>query len=142
VANSALPVPPHQPVMVLGGRIEPGDIPKLCARARTLLESSRRFTLRCDVGSVIADGMTLNALARVALTCRRLGRKLELHGASDELEELVIFVGLIEVLPCLPEDKTGPIREPPSGLQAWRQAEEGKEPRRVEEERDPCDPIA
>jgi hypothetical protein len=109
VANSQpLPVPPSQPVMVLAGRIEPAVIPSLCDRARELLESSGRFTLRCDVQSAIADRVTLDALARIALTCRRLGRRLELRGASARLEELVIFAGLIEVLPCLPEGLEGP----------------------------------
>jgi ABC-type transporter Mla MlaB component len=140
VANSQpLPVPPSQPVMVLAGRIEPAAIPSLCDRARELLESSGRFTLRCDVQSAIADRMTLNALARIALTCRRLGRRLELRGASARLEELVIFAGLIEVLPCLPD---GTRRAAGSGLQPRRQSEHREEPRSVQEERDPCDPIS
>jgi hypothetical protein len=140
VANSKpLPVPPSQPVMVLAGRIVPAAVPSLCDRARELLESSGRFTLRCDVQSAIADRMTLDALARIALTCRRLGRRLELRGASPRLEELVIFAGLIEVLPCLPD---GTRRAADSGLQPWRQSEHREEPRGVQEERDPCDPIS
>jgi ABC-type transporter Mla MlaB component len=131
------PVPPSQPVMVLAGRIDPADIARLCERARALLESSGRFRLRCDVATVVADGATLNALARIALTCRRLGRRLELHGASDELEELVVFAGLIEVLPCLP-DQAGAR----SGLQSRRKSEQREEAGRIQEERDPCDPIA
>jgi ABC-type transporter Mla MlaB component len=139
VANAQpLPVPPGQPVMVLGGRIDPADIPTLCGRARDLLASSGKWTLRCEVRSLQADAATLDALARIALLCRRLGRTLELQGASVELEELVVFAGLTEVLPCLPGRQE---RQPPSGLQPRRQPEQRKEARRVEEERDPCDPI-
>jgi ABC-type transporter Mla MlaB component len=132
-----LPKPSGRPVMVLRGRIEPADIPGLCERARELLESAGRFTLPCDVDSVVADATTLDALARMALLCRRLGRRLELRGASGRLEELVVLAGLIEVLPCLP-----PEGDRRSGLQVGRQAEQREEPGGVEEERDPCDPIA
>jgi ABC-type transporter Mla MlaB component len=131
-----LPVQPSQPVMVLGGRIDAAEIPALCDRVRALLETSGRFTLRCDVDSVVADASTINALARMALTCRRLGRRLELRGASVRLEQLVVFAGLSQVLPCLPDG--GDER---SGVQVRRQAKQWKEARRVEEERDPCDPI-
>jgi hypothetical protein len=122
--------------MVLGGRIEPADIPALCDRVRELLESSGRFTLFCNVDAVVADATTLNALARMALTSRRLGRRLELRGASGRLEELVVFAGLIEVLPCLPDGD-----DPGSGLQSRRQPEQREEPGRIEEEGDPCDPV-
>ena len=132
------PTPPRQPVMALGGRLDPADIPNLCVRASDLLTWSGKFTLRCDVRSLAADAAALDALARIALICRRFGRRLELSGASVELEELVVFAGLIEVLPCLPDS---PDREPASGLQPRRQPEQRKEPRRVEEEGDPCDPI-
>ena len=113
-----VPAPPSQPVMVLGGCIDPADIPALCARAERILASASGFTLQCRVEAVAVDATTLNALAHMALTCRRLGRRLELSGASGRLEELVLFAGLIEVLPCLPAGRTGR-----SGLQPNRQAE-------------------
>ena len=129
--------PPSPPVLVLAGRIDAADIPVLCDQARQLLRATGRFTLRCDVRSLKPDAATLNALARLALTCRRLGRRLELHGASARLEELVLFAGLIEVLPCLPFDRAAG-----SGVQARRQTEQREEPGGVQEERDPCDPIS
>ena len=116
-----------RPVIVLGGRIDSADIPALCERARVLLEVTGRFTLRCEVDRIHPDATAIDALARMALTCRRLGRRLELHGASSTLEGLVIFAGLLEVLPCLPsEGTTGngaeePIR--PRGAAAARTAE-------------------
>jgi hypothetical protein len=114
-------VPPSQPVMVLGGRVDPAEIGGLCERALALLEASGRFTLRCQVESLEPDAVALDALAHLALVCRRLGRRLELRGASPLLEELVVFAGLIEVLPCLPDGGNPPIRPP--GAAADRTAE-------------------
>ena len=128
---------PSRPAMVLGGRVDAAMIPALCDRVRRLLEDTGAFTLRCDVQTLRADATALDAFARMALICRRLGRRLELRGASEQLEELVIFAGLIEVLPCLPEGGTTA-----RSVQPRRQPEQRKEAGGVEEERDPCDPIA
>jgi ABC-type transporter Mla MlaB component len=121
----------NQPVLVLGGRIDRERIPDLCAQVRAILAASTSFTLGCDVETVDPDSVALDALARMALTARRLGRRVELRGASTQLEELVIFAGLIDVLPCLPDG---------SGVQARRQPEQRKEAGSVEEECDPADP--
>ena len=73
---------------------------------------------------------TVNALARLALTARRLGRRVRLRHASPELTELLAYVGLAEVIPCAQ----------PSCLEASGQSEEREEPGGVEEESDPADP--
>ncbi len=54
--------------------------------------------LRCDLTDVAADAVAVDALARLALTLRRQGDRLELYGASEELRALVTFMGLAEVL--------------------------------------------
>jgi ABC-type transporter Mla MlaB component len=54
--------------------------------------------LRCDVTGVAADVVAVDVLARLALTLRRRGERLELCGASEELLALVTFMGLAEVL--------------------------------------------
>ena len=54
--------------------------------------------LRCDVTGVPADAVAVDVLARLALTLRRQGSRLELYGASDELCALLTFMGLAEVL--------------------------------------------
>jgi ABC-type transporter Mla MlaB component len=124
------PAPRSQPVIVLGGCIDAADIPALCAHVERILGSATGFTLECRVETIAVDATTLDALARMVLTCRRLGRRLELRGASVRLEELVLFAGLIEVLPCLPAGGTGPPwrripvgRTAGSALQVERQAE-------------------
>jgi anti-anti-sigma regulatory factor len=76
------------------------------------------------------DCGTVDALARLQLAAHRLGLHVLLSGAGPKLIELVEMAGLADVLPAAP----------PSGVEAGRQAEEGKEAGGVEEERDPADP--
>jgi hypothetical protein len=81
-------------------RIERADIPALCERARTLMESSRAHSLICDVGAVGApDAVVIDALARLQLTALRAGRRIGLRHASSELQELLDYCGLSRVVP-------------------------------------------
>jgi hypothetical protein len=55
--------------------------------------------LRCDVGHVTdPDLSTLDALATIALACRRQGERLLLVDASPALRALIAFAGLDGVL--------------------------------------------
>ncbi|MET0772053.1 MAG: STAS domain-containing protein [Candidatus Limnocylindrales bacterium] len=55
--------------------------------------------LRCDVGHVTEpDLSTVDALATVALECRRHGERLLLVDASPALRALIAFAGLEQVL--------------------------------------------
>ena len=63
-------------------------------------------------------------LAQLQLAARRIGCELLFTGASDDLRRLIGFAGLAETLRVEPR----------------RQAEERKERRRVEEERQLADP--
>jgi hypothetical protein len=55
-------------------------------------------TIVCDVGALAPDVLTVGALARLQLTARRVGLEIRLSHASSELQELVAFVGLEDVL--------------------------------------------
>jgi ABC-type transporter Mla MlaB component len=55
-------------------------------------------TVVLDVSAFAPDAVTIDALARFQLTARRLGQRLQLREASDELRELIAFVGLSDVL--------------------------------------------
>jgi anti-anti-sigma regulatory factor len=82
-------------------------------------------TIVCDVSALAhPDVGTIGALARLQLTARQLGFEIRLCHASDELLELLVFVGLGEVL-----------RVEPGG-----QAEEREQRLRVEEEAELDDP--
>lgn len=119
--------------LVVAGPIAPADIPPLCARARTLLETGNGDRLVCDVGAVAdPDGVTIDALARLQLTARRLGSHVGLRNASRELQDLLDFVGLNGVLPLSAR----------SGIETTRQTEEREVRGGVKEERDPADQTA
>jgi hypothetical protein len=68
--------------------------------------------------------VTIDALARLELAARRGGLRFRLHDASDQLRDLIAFVGLTDVLRVEPR----------------RQAEQGEERVGIEEERELDDP--
>ena len=83
-------------------------------------------TLPCQVGALDADAATIDLLARLHLSARRLGIDVRLLDASPELRELVAFAGLNGVL----------------RLEPGREAEEREEPLGIEEEGQLDDPAA
>lgn len=81
------------------GPIARDDLPGLCARVCAILGGSGAGLAICEVAGVECDAVTVDALARLQLAARRSGRQVRLHGASEELLELVEFIGLTDVLP-------------------------------------------
>ena len=77
-------------------------------------------TIVVDVSALASDALTIDALARFQLAAQRVGQRLQLRGASADLRDLIAFAGLSDVLRVEPR----------------RQAEEGEQPRGVEEERE------
>ena len=126
-----LPAPPEMTIeLVIAGPMTGAAIAGLCARVRVMLEGSGADLVICDVSSVgDPDAGTIDALARMQLTARRMGRRVQLRHACADLQDLVAFTGLGDVLPLY-----GALR-----LEVGRQPEEGEEPRGVEEEADPDD---
>ena len=72
------------------------------------------------------DALTIDALARLQLSSRRVGLEIRLRHASNELQELLAFVGLDEVL----------------RLEAGGQPEQREQRVGVEEERELDEPYA
>jgi hypothetical protein len=98
-----------------------------------LLDGDQTRRLVCDVRELTdVDLGTVDALARLQLAARRLRGTVWLSHASVELEELLALAGLDGVVPCSPGSAVEPRGQP----------EEREELGRVEEERDPADPIA
>jgi hypothetical protein len=68
--------------LVIGAPIACADVPGLCERVRRRAAESDADVIVCDVrGLVRPDALTVNALARVQLTARRLGRRVRLLDA-------------------------------------------------------------
>jgi hypothetical protein len=78
----------------------------------------------CDVGALqAANAEVVDALARMHLQALRVGCRLELRNASDQLRELIVFMGLCEVL----------------RLETRRQPEDGEQALGLQEEVQPDD---
>ena len=81
-------------------------------------------TILCDASALDPGAATIDALARLQLGSRRAGLELRLRHASGELQKLLAFVGLDEVL----------------RLEAGWQPEQREQRVGVEEERELGDP--
>jgi ABC-type transporter Mla MlaB component len=111
--------------LVVSGPLTPADAAALCERARSALERSGTEVLVCDVAALThPDAGTVEALARLQLTARRLGCRVRLRDPSPELAELLDLFGLAEVLRVEPR----------------RQPEEREQPLGVEERVEMGDP--
>ncbi len=88
------------------------------------MTAPRPTTIVCDVGALAPNAVAVDALARLQLTARRRGLEIRLRHASSELQELLAFVGLRDVL----------------RVEAGGQTEEREQRVGVEEERDLDDP--
>ena len=94
---------------VVAGRITPDDIPALCERARALMDGDGVRTVVCDVrGLTHADGLTVEALARLQLAAQRRGCRIVLRNASIDLLGLLSLTGLTRVVPLEPDPDPRP----------------------------------
>jgi hypothetical protein len=93
---------PSRSVLAIDGPVAPADVPLLCARLSTILGTTEADVV-VDVRTLAADAVTIEALARLQLTARRLGRRISLRRASTDLDRLVWFVGLADALPSCGE---------------------------------------
>ena len=83
--------------LAIDGPILRSDLPGLDGRVCRLLSSGDAALLICELRGVEADAVAVDALARLALAARRHGCQVRLRGASEELLELVSFIGLGQV---------------------------------------------
>jgi ABC-type transporter Mla MlaB component len=93
----ALPPAPWSSTMVVvvDGRIARADAPKLCDQLTATLKDRSTDLVICDVGALVnPDIGTVDVLARLALTARRLGCQVRLRHARPRLQDLVALVGL------------------------------------------------
>lgn len=90
-------------VLVIDESVEAVDVPTLCAFLhRRLLETDADQVI-CDVRELTRPNTTtLDVLARLQLTARRLGRQLWLRHPDPRLRALLTVVGLSDVIPSKP----------------------------------------
>ena len=117
---------PDQRMLMVGirGGLTHSDVSALCARVGALLAVSGAAVVVCDVRALTdPDCGTVDALARLQLTARRLGRQVRLRSACRKLRELLVLVGLEDVVPL----------ESRLHLEMGRQTEQRKQVRSVKE---------
>jgi len=136
--SPAAPIPAELPALQLGtagglairGRIARGDVAPLCDHGRALLEAADSEVVICDVGAIVdPDATAVDALARLQLAARRLGRRIRLTHASGDLQDLLALMGLGEIVPL----------DPGLRVQTRGEPEEREVALGVEEETDPGD---
>jgi ABC-type transporter Mla MlaB component len=91
---------PNTVAFTIRGPITRADLPGLCDRVCALLRDSGAGVAVCDVCGVEPDASAVDALARLQLAAQRNHCRIRLCRASNELLELVAFMGLSEILPC------------------------------------------
>lgn len=86
--------------VVLGVRgIERDNVVAFCDRVRVLLESNDVPAVMCDVRDVtVPDLVMVDALSRLVLIARQLGRSVEFRHVSPGLRGLLDLVGLSDVV--------------------------------------------
>jgi ABC-type transporter Mla MlaB component len=89
--------PPSTITFAIRGPIAREDLPALYRRVCMLLEQSGAVLAVCEVSGVVADAVSVDALARLQLAARRHRCRVELKNASAELRDLIAFMGLEDV---------------------------------------------
>jgi ABC-type transporter Mla MlaB component len=127
---------PNDPaVLRVGPWVGRDDVAGLCDRLTAIVAERPGAVVVCDVSAVAQpDAVTVEALARLQLTARRLGRDLRIRGVDRRLRMLIAFVGLADALA---------VGDVPFGgsdlVEPGRKAEEREDPLGVEEVVDPGD---
>jgi len=80
------------------GPIARADLQGLCDRVCALLTENGASVAYVDVDGVDPDAVTVDALARLQLGAKRTGCQVRLRNASPELERLIAFLGLADVV--------------------------------------------
>jgi ABC-type transporter Mla MlaB component len=92
--------PARPAVLVIRGPVRPDAVAGLCAHVRALLQDPAVPLVTCDFSGVARpDAVTLEAIARMQLTARRMGRSIRLSRSCPELRALLALAGLTDVVP-------------------------------------------
>lgn len=121
------PLSERNAAVLLVGVVMPAEIRSVQKHLRAIIDAGDLKLVTCDVSVVTVDAGAVDGLARLQLTARERGCRLELRHASRGLEELIAFCGLEDVLPS------------ELVLERGGQPEQREQPRRVEERVEPGD---
>ena len=83
---------------VVRGPIARPDLPRLCDRLRDRIVQQNATHVVCEVDGLAADAIAVDALARLRLAAGQCLCSVSIEGWSEELQNLIAFVGLRDVL--------------------------------------------
>ena len=107
------PWPAAAAVLAVSGTLGPEDAGPLCVRVRDLLAGSEAGLVVCDLSGLADVGLAaVDALARLQLTVRRLGHRIQFWRMPRELLELLVLSGLDQLLPAAPGREGAPDNPP------------------------------
>jgi ABC-type transporter Mla MlaB component len=91
---------PRTIVFAVHWPVTPTGVAELCDFLGAVLADGETDVVACEVDGVDRpDAATIGVLARLQLTARRAGCRVELRNAGRELRDLLGLTGLAEVLP-------------------------------------------
>jgi ABC-type transporter Mla MlaB component len=83
---------------VVRGPIARADLPGLCDRLRDRIAQQNATHVVCEISGLAADAIAVDALARLRLAAYLCRCSVSVEGWSEELQDLIAFVGLGDVL--------------------------------------------
>lgn len=83
---------------VVRGPIARPDLPGLCDRLRDQIAQQNATHVVCEITGLDADAIAVDALARLRLEACRCRCSVSVEGGSEDLQDLIAFVGLRAVL--------------------------------------------
>ena len=88
---------------MIAGKLSGDAAAVLRERLVRLLDDGRVPSVVCDLSAVErADLAAVDGLARLQLAAHRRGRRMCLRGSSREMRQLIVLLGLGDVLPSEP----------------------------------------
>jgi ABC-type transporter Mla MlaB component len=86
-------------ILVVAAPLHHREVPALCSRTERLLRNGDITLVTCDVAAIdTPDLASLDAVARLALTARRVGATIQFVNACPGLSELIDQAGLTDVV--------------------------------------------
>jgi anti-anti-sigma regulatory factor len=91
---------PNALVLVLGGRVRPEDVQEVVATAAQMMRDDDSARVVLDLALLQSRGLSaVDAVVQIQLAARRRGRRVWVRNAAPEMQRLLAFVGLGDLLP-------------------------------------------
>ena len=91
---------PDALVLAVGGRVRPDDVQEVVATAAQMMRDDDGARVVLDLGLLQSRGLSaVDVVVQIQLAARRQGRCVGVRNAAPEMQRLLAFVGLGDLLP-------------------------------------------